>query len=1138
MEKNNAIQESGNGMEDVERIIHSGKTMQIVLGAEKSIEGADLNESKKFDALRKIIEAKHAIGVNIESDLASFREDLEKSTWDNVDGCISLIKLYKSLNVDAEPFLSNLKTAYTKVLEENTIHSTEIILEYAKILKSAGIKPIEEYKILKQRCNLALKEDDKRKFGNGSDYLLLMAQMSKLVGKKNETSKYSKEYFDVSMEKFSSLSGDKIACYQNAIKILYQDGLRDNSLELLSQLPENDQIEILFAIMSYSKVKDTSKEMQMLQEKILNSKAETLKRIEWSCKLVSQMFDKGVNPLFQYTHANKLIGEVRWLSPGYRNDGGVSSLTPYLIEMYAKANRIDYAKTYFNNIGKHDGAYKKSREGLISGIIHNNKMEEALDEISKIDDVHIRNHLYESVVNKMIKTKTVFTAITPVLRLMSEGLEKNDAILKLCDYGIEKGDYDYSFRLLENSKDSIDKSDYVNKKLEIATGMSKGAMSVKELGNIPEDEIVRYMKSYPPEFAFAVGILRGGIPIDNDIENHKKVSFSMGEGVVAENPDAILTKISKEIFSSGQPIDKRVFAKLISNFDNNIISKYLIPEIRRTSNENILVRLLKPLLEVENMKARQIASTLSMDESLPKECREYLIGKLFATGYWNMTLGYELESKIQKGEDKEDVYKILNIIVTKIKVVPDPVIYNLLERKGDLTGNTLDERVEELLKYKEMMESVGKEKLLELFKQSKKYIKIYFCLYAGENSYPSSGDYNYNRFDPLINEVLGFRIDEDILNHFRQIMINSGKTDEEADVIVEKLLTGKPPIDGSNIVTFNTSTEFGSEKAFANERFNTVMNVELKKILEIFSIGSVAENLGEVDHIHEGSNEKLNSNQKNKKITNLISTLELNGNFKYDKLEQKIKSFRSELRNYYKTTGNKDELLIIDTVPNSYIINKYFEAFYPKLHASGAFGEWMSHLKETLTILEKGDSVKGIIPERSVDIELTFIDKGEDMLRYLRATDAYPCCFNSENSSQSHWVAGLYADPLSFCIDIQEKGTKTITGFIFGRFGFDDHEKPIIMLNGIYSKFKGKKAVDNYLKIIELKMADFIGASQIVLAGSHGGTIDASPDNYEKKNSLELNAIRALQNQDEIYDDIGNVANGKFMFSGFVKKLK
>ena len=45
------------------------------------------------------------------------------------------------------------------------------------------------------------------------------------------------------------------------------------------------------------------------------------------------------------------------------------------------------------------------------------------------------------------------------------------------------------------------------------------------------------------------------------------------------------------------------------------------------------------------------------------------------------------------------------------------------------------------------------------------------------------------------------------------------------------------------------------------------------------------------------------------------------------------------------------------------------------------------------------------------------------------------------------------------------------------------------------------------------------------------------PSGYEKVADEKIIAIRALENNDAVYDDIGNAANGEFLFEGYEKEI-
>ncbi|MGC8775925.1 MAG: hypothetical protein ACP5QN_01250, partial [Minisyncoccia bacterium] len=108
---------------------------------------------------------------------------------------------------------------------------------------------------------------------------------------------------------------------------------------------------------------------------------------------------------------------------------------------------------------------------------------------------------------------------------------------------------------------------------------------------------------------------------------------------------------------------------------------------------------------------------------------------------------------------------------------------------------------------------------------------------------------------------------------------------------------------------------------------------------------------------------------------------------------------------------------------------------------------------------------------------------------------------------------------------------------VFGRMGIDPKiGRPVVMLNGIYAQESGGAITNNILKIIEDKFARVIGASSIVIASKHGGRLSQKPNGYNEV-KRQIKAIRALKNNDKVYDDIGTIANGNFVFEGYERSL-
>ena len=165
---------------------------------------------------------------------------------------------------------------------------------------------------------------------------------------------------------------------------------------------------------------------------------------------------------------------------------------------------------------------------------------------------------------------------------------------------------------------------------------------------------------------------------------------------------------------------------------------------------------------------------------------------------------------------------------------------------------------------------------------------------------------------------------------------------------------------------------------------------------------------------------------------------------------------------------------------------------------------------------------------------LTYLDKGQHPLTFLRFADVKNCCFNSRSGYFDHYdsqanIIALWLDPMSFCFHIETRDTQDpqgwrACGFIFGGFGLAE-QRPTLLLNGLYLKAKQTQVAQIRLDLmhaLEQQFAIPLGIRQLAIANRYGGRGEL-PAGYQRKKCL-LYRYRALQQEhtlhSHVYDDI------------------
>jgi hypothetical protein len=768
-----------------------------------------------------------------------------------------------------------------------------------------------------------------------------------------------------------------------------------------------------------------------------------------------------------------------------------------------------------------------------------------------------------------------------------------------------------AFKYAENTPPGHDKSMNL---LQVAEVLQKMTLSPGEIAILPPDEVRQMLiqsnsrlaseaagyfnkvdlgelSNLPTQIQTSVLI---GQALDSEDEREKNKFLTEARNVALENSETSPNRLNMKNFVEG----------VISTQNYETASNILLATLNQLQkiedtrlSQSQTVRLLRGLINIDNPKAKTLATQLFGQTSLPPRDREYLAKLLFSTNYWDQKLGSYLEDQTEshysKGTesvvetlkrqqhpirkfteslrrkwdssrlpvtkpglmldltDKEFELKdqqsaILSALINDFGLTPDLPAYKLLEKPGVLVADTLEGRILETKSKMTQFEGKTRDELLQMFKEDPAKAKIYYILKAGEYRYSVVNDYSLEKFEKITSRVSELQVHKPTLERFQTVLASTGMSEAESKSIITDIEAGKPMIVGPDrTIRFSSQVEYGSSAEMAIQRLQDVWLTELKSLLVASAAGVTPQTIGESVQILDNS-ELVEANKA--KTGNIVRALKIDRQkITYDDIKNVVKDLRNRLETTYKSAKNKQAQSRIANLSDSGIIAEYLTPLLPSAETTPATTEWLSHLQETISSLEeaKAQSGTGLTSKGNRDLELTFLDKNEDFVRSLRFADAAQCCFNASNGNFDRrtyeFVTRLNKDPLSFMMDLKEANSKVIQGFVFGRMGLNPSTgKPIIMLNGIYSQLKGPVMVDNILKIIEAQMGKKINAENIVIASQYGGAIQ-TPTDYNR-GEIKIEAVRALQDnkgnpESKVYDDIGRVANGTFKFEGFIKKL-
>ncbi len=785
---------------------------------------------------------------------------------------------------------------------------------------------------------------------------------------------------------------------------------------------------------------------------------------------------------------------------------------------------------------------KISAEELKSKVDFKETLEKAREHAIKIHDREIKS-LHLSHISEIERDAGEFDEAKRTVEMMPSRKYKSISLEKIATAEANAGLFDVAKKTTEGIPFELLRARAIS---AIAVAESKAGLSFAEIKTLDNKTLSGLLSQNRDDVSYALGYFRPESveTFSNELPSHINNSTALGKAE-REHDKKRIFEVSSSVDNDSNDADKRALARSLQHLDYELISNQLMAKVKAEKDPSAQLRYLKTLIEIENPKGRSVATKLYVNPELNPHQKEYLLRKLIDQGYWDKELGSFLNDKLKSGTSKEEIDCIITQIIGTLNLIPDKMTYEALESVGFLKGNTLQERVTEIMSHKERFESLDRDALLELFKNDENSMKLFYLVKGGEYSYSLINDYKFEKFKLIIDKINSLEVDKKKITRFRTSLNAAGLPKKEVGYILDELKAGRfPYMEEGRTTTFNSSVEEGSEYSKYLARLQEVWNDELLKLLTASMTENKPNNMAELDSLQLEAGLLDGQGQAARRAKRFIEQFKIGDKQSQQSIQENATAMRKELIQRAKQQGNKELKEKLSTLPASEVIFEYFDTFLPDMNNIGAYSEeWKSHIREVLTGLEATESKQEGVRTKEADFDITFLDKGKDFIRAVRFADSQQCCFNStnyiiqSNRGSADWIARLNKDPLSFVMDIKIMGAKQITGFIFGRMGTNpETNKPVVMLNGVYSQESGQVFADNLLRIIEDKFAKKIGADLIAVASKHGGRLDRAPAGYQGVGK-DIRAIRAID-EETVYDDIGQVANGRFYFTnGFVKDL-
>lgn len=286
--------------------------------------------------------------------------------------------------------------------------------------------------------------------------------------------------------------------------------------------------------------------------------------------------------------------------------------------------------------------------------------------------------------------------------------------------------------------------------------------------------------------------------------------------------------------------DTTTFSRALSRslFYHNYeaVSNILLQKAKDAKDESTLVRYLKNLVEIENPKARTLATDLFANLNLNPHLRAYLARKLIAEKHWDLQLGPLLKERLKEGK-QEEVDNILVSMIKDLGLTPDKPTYEALEKPGLLLGKTLEERVAELQSLRQEFSELPLEKLKTRLKDGC-LRQLFYLVKGGEYSYTLINDYSYDKFSLVVKKILEQEVDEEKLKEFSRSLAAAGISKDKQESILTAFKEGRFPLKDPRrrSFSFESNVDLGSKYELALNRLQEIWGQELKTLAIISEI--------------------------------------------------------------------------------------------------------------------------------------------------------------------------------------------------------------------------------------------------------------------------------------------------------------
>lgn len=514
--------------------------------------------------------------------------------------------------------------------------------------------------------------------------------------------------------------------------------------------------------------------------------------------------------------------------------------------------------------------------------------------------------------------------------------------------------------------------------------------------------------------------------------------------------------------------------------------------------------ILEFLIKLENSKAASMLEQLSANYSLAEQDPQQhlqIIDTLFQTKVWSPQLRAELVRRSQQSEISPRYIKVLMYLTHFHNTRLTIETLNLIEPdpKAKLESYELILRIKDLFAAYEALPKPLSPMISGHLSQS--HPEATHGLYlatSGQYRYGHLGSYKFDQFQKLLQLTNQFDIDVVSLRQLKTYLQKVGLANK-AETIMANLETGLHP--------------FAPDMSLMSHEFQVITDLHFetslvsKQITELLQHSKVP-------------------------ATTISACVDSDGGFSIQKAFSLL-----QLR--------LEKSKFATDIPNYFEMN-WKQLFFSHL-ANGVPQLMQDEISILFEQLESLNNRKVKESNKTKSLRISFIEKGNELLRFLRATDVVRCCVNSSEAAYVPYMARRAISPTALTFDVTDTETGVIVGNVETRLGINAETQALeLCCVGIYSAYKNKAMIEEVLGFIERSLAQPLRLAAINIASIYGGKISKPlwyspvPTDEEKLFLEPLLDVVYAQNQLPVTwggDDIGQLKNGPVEFKGYRKEL-